>query len=43
MSVDLVYQDQFLSTGRTIELTAAQTISVDLESSELGVSLELSV
>ena len=43
MSVDLVYQDQYLSTGRTIELVAPQEISVSLESVDLGVSLDLSV
>ncbi len=43
MSVDLVYQDQFLSTGRTIELVAPQAVSVSLESADLGVSLDLSI
>ena len=42
MSVDLIYQDQFLSTGRTIELVT-QEVSVSLESVDLGVSLDLSV
>jgi len=42
MSVELVYQDQFLSTGRTIELVT-QEVSVSIESVDLGVSLDLSV
>jgi hypothetical protein len=43
MSVELAYEDPLLSTGRTIELVTPSTISVDLTSSELGVSLDLTV
>ena len=42
MSVELVYQDQLLSTGRTIELVTSE-VSVSIESVDLGVSVDLTV